>query len=616
VSLRARLLAASAPLTAAVALLGWFAVSTVSDLGRTSERILWENFRSVQAIQGMREALERLDSAALLAGAGRAEGKRVETAPHVARFERELEVEEGNITEPGEAELAHALREEWSAYREAYQGCMGRRRAEEVSACYVADLEPRYLRLVDVSDRLLTLNQDAMAAKSDRSRREADRAVTTAVAAALAALVLGVAASAWLARRTIRPLAVLTQAVEAFGRGDLAARARVAGGDEVAQLASAFNAMADRIEEYRASTIGELVQAQQAAQATMDSLPDPVLVFAPDGQVLTSNRAAEALFGAREAEPLELGKLDPPLRDAIEAVRSHVLQGKGSWAPRRFDETVTVPRPDGERAFLLRGEPVYEPGGGVVAAAVVLQDVTRLRRFDEMRSDLVSTVAHQFRTPLTSLRMAVHLCLDGVAGPLSEKQTDLLQAAREESERLQVMVDELLDLARLQGGKVELEREPIGADRLLREAHRAMRPPAEERGVSLELDAMLPGDAVDADPERVQLVFSNLLENAIRHSPPGGHVRLRALPAPGVMRFEVSDEGPGVPPEHRARIFERFVRLPGAPPGGAGIGLSIASDVVRAHGGEIGVEGDSGEGATFWFTLPRASAVLGEPQTA
>jgi signal transduction histidine kinase len=332
--------------------------------------------------------------------------------------------------------------------------------------------------------------------------------------------------------------------------------------------------------------------------------------------VLTANRAAELLLGAREGQALRLEYADAPLREAIETVRSHVLQGKGPWAPRTLEEAVSVARPEGERAFLPRGEPVYEPGGGVVAAAVVLQDVTRLRHFDEMRSDLVSTVAHQFRTPLTSLRMAVHLCLEGVPGPLNEKQADLLQAAREESERLQTMVDELLDLARLQGGRVELEREPVDADHLLREAQRTMRPAAEERGVALEVDPVLATAAVLADPERVQLVFTNLLENAIRHSPAGARVRLRALPSDESVRFEVSDEGPGVPPDQRTRIFEKFVRLPGAPPGGAGIGLSIARDVVAAHGGEIGVEGEPGSGATFWFTLPRAQASGRERQSA
>jgi two-component system, NtrC family, sensor histidine kinase KinB len=329
-----------------------------------------------------------------------------------------------------------------------------------------------------------------------------------------------------------------------------------------------------------------------------------VLVLAPDGQLLTVNRAAESLLGAREGAPLRVEAVDAVLRDAVDAVRAHVIQGKGPWAPRGFEDALTVERPEGSRSFLARGEPVYETGGGIVAAAVVLQEVTRLRRVEELRDDLVSTVAHQFRTPLTSLRMAVHLCLEGAAGPLTEKQADLLQAAREESQRLQEMVDELLDLARLQGGGLGCETRPVAAASLLETAHRAHRAVAEERAVELELDAAASAETVLADPERVQLVLANLIENAIRHSLPGGRVRLGAEAREGGVRFEVADEGPGVPLEQRARIFEKFVRLPGAPPGGAGIGLSIARDLVRAQGGQIGVEGGPPGGAVFWFTLP------------
>jgi len=605
VSLRTRLLLAAAPLGLALALLGPFLAFAVRDVGRTSQTILADNFRSVLAAQRMKEALERLDSAALFAAAGRADRARAEVERHVAVFERELAAEEDNITEPGEAELARTLRAAWVAYRDAHGPCIARPPGE-ARECYFEALEPRFRAAKDAAERILLLNQDAMATKSERARREADRRGAAAVAAVLAALGLGFGATAWLARRFARPLAVLTQAVEAFGRGDLAARALVRGGDEVAQLAAAFNAMADRIGEYRQSSLGELVQAQQAAQAAMDSLPDPVLVLAPDGHVVTANRTAEALLGAREGEPLRLEEADAPLREAIESVRAHVLQGKGSWVPRGFEEAVTIPREGGERSFVPRGEPVHEPGGGIVAATVVLQEVTRLRRVDRLRDDLVSTVAHQFRTPLTSLRMAVHLCLEGAAGPLPDKALDLLQAAREEAERLQAMVEELLDLARLQAGKVELDREPLSAESLLRTAQQAMQSQAAERRLSLELDDVFPDAAVDVDPHRIQLVFTNLVENAIVHTPAGGRVLLSASEAGDFVRFEVSDQGTGVPAEQRARIFEKFVRLPGAPPGGAGIGLSIARDVVRAHGGEIGVEEAPGGGARFWFTLPRA----------
>jgi NtrC-family two-component system sensor histidine kinase KinB len=610
--LRARLLLAAAPLGIAVGLLGLFLVSTVRDLGRTSETILSENFRSVLAAERMKEVLERLDGAALLALAG--QGDRVrsgEIERETERFEHELEAEDRNVTEVGERELVARLREAWTGYRSASAACS----AAPSAKCYFAELEPRVRSARDAADRILLLNQDAMAAKSDRARREAEWTRTLAVVVSLGALALGMAATIWLGRRVVRPIAVLTQAVEALGKGDLAARALVRGQDEVAQLAGAFNAMADRIEEYRTSSLGELVQAQQAAQAAMDGLPDPVLVLAADGQVLTVNRAAEALLGAREGTPLRVDAVDAVLRDAIEGVRAHVIQGKGPRAPRGFEDAVTVERPGGRRSFLAHGEPVYEPGGGIVAAAVVLQEVTRLRRVEELHDDLVSTVAHQFRTPLTSLRMAVHLCLEGVAGPLTEKQADLLQAAREESERLQEMVDELLDLARLRGGGLECETQPVAAASLLETAHRAHRAAAEERGVKVELDPGATAQAVLADPERVQLVFANLIENAIRHSPRGGRVRLGAEAQEGGVRFEVADEGPGVPPEQRARVFEKFVRLPGAPPGGAGIGLSIARDLVRAHGGEIGVEDGPPGGALFWFTLPSPPHPAREDQT-
>jgi signal transduction histidine kinase len=240
---------------------------------------------------------------------------------------------------------------------------------------------------------------------------------------------------------------------------------------------------------------------------------------------------------------------------------------------------------------------------------VVLQDVTRLRRFEQLRDDLVSTVAHQFRTPLTSLRMAIHLCLEGVAGSLTEKQQDLLYAAREECERLQSIVDELLDLARLQSGTIPIEPEPHQADALVDGALHAFEPIARTRGISLVAEPIAGDACVSVDPKRIDLVFSNLLENALRHTPSGGRVAVRAVMAEGAVRFEVIDSGPGIPDAERARVFEKFYRAPGSAGGGAGLGLSIARDVVRAHGGRIGVDSELGAGSTFWFEIPLESAV-------
>jgi NtrC-family two-component system sensor histidine kinase KinB len=206
-------------------------------------------------------------------------------------------------------------------------------------------------------------------------------------------------------------------------------------------------------------------------------------------------------------------------------------------------------------------------------------------------------VAHEFRTPLTSLRMSIHLCVEGAVGPLTEKQTELLHAAREDCERLQDIVDDLLDLARIQAL----------FDRALGDQREA----ATEAGVRVVEGAPPEASAeLLADPERVGLVLNNLISNALRHAPKGSEIELRAAPDPldaRNVRVTVRDHGPGVPAEHRQRIFEKFFRVPGTSGKGVGLGLYISREIVRAHGGEMGVEHAAEGGALFWFTIPAAA---------
>jgi signal transduction histidine kinase len=374
--------------------------------------------------------------------------------------------------------------------------------------------------------------------------------------------------------------------------------------------------MAAHLEEYRRSSLGELLQTQQASQAAIDSIPDPVLVFAGEGVLISANESAERVLGIGEAEESiePLARLEPTLRAAIDAARTHVLGGRGPYAPKSLEEAVRVQTRDGEAFFLPRATPVYSAERTVSAVTVILQDVTRLRRFGELTSDLVATAAHELRTPLTSLRMAIHLCLEETAGPISPQQADLLYAAREDCERLHDTVDELLDLARLQGSRGELERERLDVKTLLEHVTARLEGIARERAVDIEVAVppLLP--AITGDRDRLEVVLTNLLDNALKHSPAKSSVRVaaHAVPEAGAVRIEVHDSGPGIPEEHRARVFDRFYRLPTAPAGGSGLGLSIAREIVRSHGGEIGVDGTAdasgeGSGATFWFTLPAAA---------
>ena len=588
-TVRTRLLLAQAPLALGLALVGLLALSTLDALGRSSQRILRDNFRSVLAVQRMKDSLERIDAAAAARALGGPGG--AGAAAEREAFEAQLAVQEHNITEPGEAEQTQRLRAAWSeALRELDPGGAEgdpRRR-------YLEALRPALLRVREAADAILATNQDAMLLKSEEARALGERHRSLVLFATLLALALSLLASVALTRRALRPLGVLSLAVRRIGEGDLDARARVPGEDEIAQVGRELDTMADKLRQYRESSLGELLQAQQASQAAIDSLPDPVLVLAVDGQVQNVNQAAETLLRLAPGRA-PLSALPEALREAVEKVRAHVAAGKGAWAPRGLEEAV---RDDGGRALLPRATPLYSEHGNVTAVTIVLQDVTRLLRFDELKNDLVATVAHEFRTPLTSMRMAVHILLEGMVGALNERQLDLVVAAREDCERLQGIVEDLLDLSRIQAGKVAVSVLPLPAKTLV---EAAVQRHAHQTGPRLAQRLEEPVLPVLADPDRIGLVFDNLIGNALRYA--AARIEVAALPQHDRVRFEVADDGPGIPREYQERVFEKFFRMPGAKGEGIGLGLYISREIVAAHGGEMGVESEPGRGARFWFTL-------------
>ncbi len=384
-------------------------------------------------------------------------------------------------------------------------------------------------------------------------------------------------------------------------------RARVAGTDEIARLAGEFNAMAERLEAYRQSSLGELLEAQTAMQAAIDSLPDPVIVLSIDRKVLHANKAAETLLSVNpDAGVAALADVPAPLLEAVERVRRHVLSGRGAYVPGGLEEAVRVATRDGDVHLQPRATPVYAMEGAVVATTIVLVDVSRLVRSEQRHTDLVATVAHEFRTPLTSLRMAIHLCTEEAVGPLTEKQKDLLFAAREDCERLQEMVDDFLRAPRVRAEDAAAATGGLDPEELVAAAAASHERAAAARSVRLVGEA-LPGlPRLRGDRGRLVVALDNLVANAVRFAPAKSDVVVRATSDGKTVRFEVEDKGPGVAPEYREAIFERNVRAPGAPEGGAGLGLFIARENVTALGGRIGVETEVGRGSRFWIELPAA----------
>jgi two-component system, NtrC family, sensor histidine kinase KinB len=333
------------------------------------------------------------------------------------------------------------------------------------------------------------------------------------------------------------------------------------------------------------------VSAADAQAAALAVLPEPVWVGTGARDLVPANRAAADLA----ASPA--WAVGAPLRRACEGMAERTQAAGGPQTPS-LDDAIRA----GDRFWLPRGTAARSADGQILVV-ISLQDVTRLRRFEEMKGDIVATVAHELRTPLTSLRMALHLCLEESAGPITGPQQELLSAARADGERIQALADDLLDLSRLQAGRLEMELETLPAAALVDAATDAVRGAAHEKGVSLQREILPDCPPVRADRDRATLVLTNLLQNAVRHTPAGGHIVVAAHAEDAHVRFEVRDDGEGIPAEYLGRVFDRFFRVPGRDAKGTGLGLAIAREIVQAHGGRIGVESEPGRGSRFHFSL-------------
>ncbi|MFO7172244.1 MAG: HAMP domain-containing sensor histidine kinase [Bacillota bacterium] len=237
--------------------------------------------------------------------------------------------------------------------------------------------------------------------------------------------------------------------------------------------------------------------------------------------------------------------------------------------------------------------------------------VAGLRQSEELRRQMMATIAHELRTPVTSIRGFAEALQDGLVPP--ERQPHYFSIIAGEAARLSRLIQDLFDLAKLEAGQLEFRMQPLPAREWLERFARATRPRVEAAGLRLEV-RLPPAEAdlwITGDQDRLDQVLYNLVENGIRYSPPGGTIRLELVPRPeaGAVEVAVADAGPGIPPEEQDRIWERFYqgRDRQGRGGGAGLGLAIVRSIVEAHGGRVGVESTPGRGARFWFTLPLAS---------
>jgi len=417
--------------------------------------------------------------------------------------------------------------------------------------------------------------------------------VQRAVALSGLAALLGAGALAWLfARQVARPLVQLGGAAQAIadGRPPAFPDASV---PEVAQHILSLRAMHEQLEQ----RFTDLVREREETTTLIETMADGVLAADARGTIVTLNRAARRLLGYGHADPLPaLDGLfhEKVARDLVDAV----LAGHNA-------EVQELERAG--RTLLVTGRGL--PNGG---ALLVIRDVTELRRIDAVRRDFVANVSHELKTPLTSIAgYAETLATEGSPGTQADGfARTILSNAR----RMQRLVDDLLDLARIESGRWQPMPVRVDAKLVAADAWAAFADRARERRVELATTAG--GSGVTADADALRAIFTNLFDNALRYTPSGGRITVAVEKAPGGMTVSVADTGSGVAAEHLSRIFERFYRVdPGRSreEGGTGLGLAIVKHLVEAHGGRVEARSTLGKGTTIRLFFPDGESPVPSP---
>ncbi len=608
-ALKQKLLLGFGGLFLVIALIGIQGITKVTELGDAIDVILRENYRSVIACQAMKESLERMNSGAEFILLGKAKEGREAIDKNEVEFEKALQVELSNITVPGEGEKATHVLELFARYKVMIRSIIDENTPRETrNQIYFNDLLPLFRGIKDTADEILNMNQQNMYDANQLARSKATKAreqmyillLLGAVLAALYVLLIG--------RWILRPIKRLTQSVDEIKQGNLDLVVTSNSRDEIGHLSEAFNEMTASLRELRRSDEAKVVRSQYAAQQTFNNLPDAVAILDPEGKVEVATTTARDIFGLKSKVQIR----DLPFKWMTDYFTA-ALRGEETTKNEENISLVQHFIHAEEHYFRPAAAPIMDNRQEVTGVILILKDVTEQLEHDELKRGVISTVSHQLRTPLTSIRMALHLLLEEKIGALTPKQTELLIAAREDSDRLHRILENLLDISRIVSGKVAMEIHMAQPHKLVLEAVESFRSAARDRGVELLTD--LPGDMADvwADTQQIGHVFANLLSNALRYTDSGGKVTVSARTEEEQVQFSISDTGRGIPERYLPRIFDRFFRVPGQETeSGIGLGLAIVKEIVEAHGGAMSVESREGEGSTFRFTLSRADRIAKE----
>lgn len=578
----------------------------LNELGGSIDLILRENYRSVIACQDMKEALERIDSGLLHSLLGHHREGQTLVNSNLEVFAEALHVQLNNITLPEEGKKSGRIKNLFNDYVLVTKTVLDQDSdLDKRQKIYFENSISLFQEIKFTADQILHMNQANMNKSSQDAGMKVTEARNTMVGLIGLGLLVATGFMFLVGKWILRPISSLTNAANEIKSGNLDIVIHSGSNDEIGQLAKTLDGMAISLREFKRTDQAHLLRVRRSTEQAFNVLPDAIVLLDAAGKIELVNKAASESFGLHANQELPIQSAPFFTRLCYQA-----LNGQPYSEPYSTSKIIQRFVHGEERFFNPRAIPILDHEKRTTGVILLLSDITQEHHQNELKKSVVATAAHQLRTPLTSVRMALHLLLEEKVGPLTQKQLELSLAAKEDSDRLYLIIERLLSIGRIESGKAELERRTVCSNELVFDSSEPFRKKAMDEGISLSVE--LPPDlpAVDADPLLVSQVFANLLSNSLKYTNPGGSIKISASFDEESVTFSVSDSGKGIPQRYLKKILDQFFRVPGQMgETGVGLGLSIVQEIVAAHGGTLDVESIEGQGSKLTFSLRRSGAI-------
>lgn len=588
-----------------IAIVGFTSVLSFHVISKSIDGLMINNYKSINAVNNMIEAID-VQNMDILNYLNNEQIGIDSFYKNGDEFYKWYNIEANNITESGEKNYVTKIKGDYTKYMVLFsklQAIKNKQGTDKAFDFYNKQIITLYNNLKGELKGLSSLNEKAMFGGKDKVTNDTIVIMYIILGLSSAAVIGGFFIATFFINKFLKPIYTLTEGIKSVKEGELHKEIFVASSDEIGLLSHEFNNMTKRLQQFEYSSKGKLLKEKNKSIAIVKSISDPLIVLDTDYKMILLNNACEDIFGIREEDVLNKHFLEGIRNGELYEYISSVYKEdneKGS------EKIMNIKVNEKDYYFNIISKTIKDRDLKAYGIVVLLQNVTKLKQLEKIKTDFMGTISHELKTPLTSIMMGLSLITDKKIGTLNEKQETIVDTMKDDGERLSSLITELLQLSKIESDKAVFNMEQSSIIGVIENCIKRFNDQALSKEVNLYYEGNEEFPKVTIDTEKISWTLNNLVSNALKYVNAGDEISIKAVSRNKKMYISVEDTGVGIPDEYQKIIFDKFVQVKGGDLEmiSSGLGLAIAKEIVEAHGGEIWCESKLDLGSKFTFTLP------------